>query len=329
MTRTNRLHSTVSGLVDWFNSRKPVRTGNLIATFFGDIAMPRGGCLATQNLLDVMGLVGIGDGLVRTSLSRLSAENMFNRTRTGRKSFYALSENAWAEYEQASAVIYSPLPEAWNAHWLVIMLIDVPSGGLDMASPERSAKENTPALEPESDLRKSLKQLGFARFGAQILIRPSNFPPKMRQHLDRLLDDASILLIEGQGGVIPTGFKALTDQIWDVSALQQAYEDFTRRYDPIAALLEKGAEITPEEALMIRLLMIHEYRAIVLKDPMLPPDILPAHWSGSKARQLCRDIYAQVFELSESWVSAHCYTETGPLPPPNGLLYERFGGFVG
>jgi phenylacetic acid degradation operon negative regulatory protein len=38
--------------------------------------------------------------------------------------------------------------------------------------------------------------------------------------------------------------------------------------------------LTPERCFQIQLLLIHFYRRVVLKDPLLPEELLPAHWAG-------------------------------------------------
>lgn len=286
----------------------PVRPGSLIVTLFGDLVMLRGGVIATQSILDVMALFGLQQGLVRTALSRLSSDGMFERTRAGRHSFYRLSDGARGQYSDASGIIYAPPQAGWQGTWLVVLLVEAMGGDRAEA------------------LRKGLADLGFARLGSGVAVRPANLSGADRVRLDHLLDDQPVLLIEGGGSAIPSGFKALVEGAWSLEDLAAGYARFVRRYGPIAEALAEGASMADAEALMLRLLSINDFRLLALKDPRLPTEILPAGWQGEAARCLCRDLYRQVLVRSERWVDAVCAGDDGPLPPAGEALARRFGG---
>ena len=73
---------------------------------------------------------------------------------------------------------------------------------------------------------------------------------------------------------------------------------------------------------------IHFYRRVVLKDPLLPEELLPAHWAGQSARQLCINIYQRVAPGALAFVSEKGETSVGELPVPGTLYYQRFGGLT-
>ncbi len=91
-------------------------------------------------------------------------------------------------------------------------------------------------------------------------------------------------------------------------------------------LKEAADELTPERAFHIQLLLIHFYRRVVLKDPLLPEELLPAHWAGHTARQLCINIYQRVAPAALAFVSEKGETSVGELPAPGSLYFQRFGG---
>ncbi|HDI6198928.1 TPA: phenylacetic acid degradation operon negative regulatory protein PaaX, partial [Escherichia coli] len=91
-------------------------------------------------------------------------------------------------------------------------------------------------------------------------------------------------------------------------------------------LKETADELTPERAFHIQLLLIHFYRRVVLKDPLLPEELLPAHWAGHTARQLCINIYQRVAPAALVFVSEKGETSVGELPAPGSLYFQRFGG---
>jgi len=65
---------------------------------------------------------------------------------------------------------------------------------------------------------------------------------------------------------------------------------------------------------------------VLLRDPQLPDELLPANWHGSAAYQLCRNLYLAVYEQADEHLSAVMETANGSLPPPSREFMQRFGG---
>jgi phenylacetic acid degradation operon negative regulatory protein len=82
----------------------------------------------------------------------------------------------------------------------------------------------------------------------------------------------------------------------------------------------------PQAAFVIRSLLIHEYRRLHLRDPMLPEQLLPPEWPGTRAAHLCREIYRRIFKPSEGFLSSVAARLDGALPPPDQAIEHRFGG---
>jgi phenylacetic acid degradation operon negative regulatory protein len=72
--------------------------------------------------------------------------------------------------------------------------------------------------------------------------------------------------------------------------------------------------------------MLQEYRKIILRDPLLPAELLPQAWHGVPAYQLCRNLYCRVYRAADDFVSETMETAEGPLPPPSADFFRRFGG---
>ncbi|MFH3675649.1 PaaX family transcriptional regulator C-terminal domain-containing protein, partial [Acinetobacter baumannii] len=58
-------------------------------------------------------------------------------------------------------------------------------------------------------------------------------------------------------------------------------------------------------------------------------ELLPAHWAGKTARQLCINIYQRVNPGALAFVSEKGESSVGELPAPGPLYYQRFGGLPG
>ena len=65
---------------------------------------------------------------------------------------------------------------------------------------------------------------------------------------------------------------------------------------------------------------------MLLRDPLLPAELLPGNWHGRSAYQLCRNLYRKVYERADRFMGEEMETADGSLPPPSAEFYERFGG---
>ena len=79
------------------------------------------------------------------------------------------------------------------------------------------------------------------------------------------------------------------------------------------------------DAFAARILLIHHYRRVVLRDPLLPMALLPKDWPGRAARQLCGEIYRGLLPSAEKWLDRNGLNEDGPLPAAGVELARRFG----
>src|SRR5260370_3114631 len=70
--------------------REPSRTGSIVITVFGDAIVPRGGSVWLGTLLKFFETLEIDSSVVRTAMSRLTADGWVERSKVGRNSFYRL-----------------------------------------------------------------------------------------------------------------------------------------------------------------------------------------------------------------------------------------------
>ena len=113
---------------------------------------------------------------------------------------------------------------------------------------------------------------------------------------------------------------------WGIDHLGRRYSEFIHLFRPLWQSLHEGVILHPEECFLIRILLIHEYRRLLLRDPLLPDELLPGDWEGRAARQLCRNIYRLVYAKAEQWLSEMLETADGPVPDVGESFYQRFGG---
>jgi len=119
--------------------------------------------------------------------------------------------------------------------------------------------------------------------------------------------------------------RALAARCWPLEATGAAYLRFLKAFQPLHDALAQDAAFTDLEAFAARILLIHEYRRIVLRDPCLPLELLPEDWPGNAARTLCASIYVRVAAASERWLDATAIGEDGaPLPARLQVIARRF-----
>ncbi len=271
----------------------PHRTGSLIVTLFGDAIVPRGGELSVVSLLAIMDAMGIGEGVVRTAASRLSAEGWLERRRVGRRAFYRLAEAGEAVFAEATRRIYGPPPVSEDGRLSLVLLA---AGG----NRERA--------------HAALESAGWASIAPGVFVAP---------HGRAVPDLAELLRLEaeparGQGA-------AIAALAWPLEAIAARYRRFLGIWEPALA---DDRPVEPLAALVARLLLIHDYRRAVLKDPLLPAPLLPADWPKPAARALCGRLWHRLLGPSEAWLDAHATTEAGPLPPPGPELRARFADLL-
>lgn len=88
---------------------------------------------------------------------------------------------------------------------------------------------------------------------------------------------------------------------WPVQELHQRYEKFIGDFREVLNLIESIDDLDPIQAFQIRILLIHQYRRILLKDPNLPFELLPSNWLSLTARNLSSNVYQMVFHPAEDF----------------------------
>jgi phenylacetic acid degradation operon negative regulatory protein len=294
---------------------RPVRAKSLVVTVFGDAIAPHGGTVWLAGLIRLLAPFGINERAVRTTVFRLTREHWLRGEQVGRRSHYTLTESGRRRFEAAFRRIYAANGLVWDGRWRLV----IESGNRLPAARRRA-------------LRDELAWMGFGRFAAGVMAHPT-------------IDDDAVAAIvqEHKAGVHAVVMHATLDadrsaaalaeavkHAWDLERLDRDYRAFLQRFRPILHLFQRHPEeaLDPEQCFMVRTLLIHEYRRVMLRDPLLPDQLLPQHWPGSAARLLCRDLYRLTQRLTEQHLMATLQTPDGPLPQAAPYFYARFGGLA-
>ena len=273
--------------------REPSRTGSIAITMFGDAIVPRGGAVWLGTLLEFFQTLDIDASVVRTAMSRLTADGWFERNKVGRNSFYRLKTKGRQTFETATRHIYDPPPSNWTGRFELLLI----GNGED-----RDAS------------REALKNAGFGSPLPGVWVAPSGVPvPEEAARAIRLEVSA-----EDDSG------RRLLRESWPLDRTADAYLKFMKTFEPLRAWNGRRDALTEADAFTARILLIHHYRRVVLRDPLLPTALLPKDWPGSAARALCGDIYRALLAKSEQWLDRHGTNEAGVLPQAGRNLLRRF-----
>src|SRR5579864_9017550 len=273
--------------------REPSRTGSIVITVFGDAIVPRGGSVWLGTLLEFFKTLDIDSGVVRTAMSRLAADGWLEREKVGRNSFYRLVKKGRQTFDAATKHIYDLHTSDWTGRFELLLI----GNGED-----RDAS------------REALKNAGFGSPLPSVWVAPSGVPvPEEAASAIRLEVSA-----EDESG------RRLLSESWPLDRTADAYLKFMKSFEALRTWLDRRARLSELEAFTARILLIHHYRRVVLRDPLLPAALLPKSWPGKAARRLCGDIYRALLPASELWLDRHGLNEGGPLPPADLELACRF-----
>ena len=119
--------------------------------------------------------------------------------------------------------------------------------------------------------------------------------------------------------------KRLLRESWPLERTADAYLKFMKTFEPLRGWIGRREALADADAFVARILLIHHYRRVVLRDPLLPTALLPGDWPGRAARKLCGEIYRGLLPASEQWLDRHGSNQSGPLPRGAEALRARFG----
>lgn len=292
------------------------QAGSVIVTAFGDGVLPRGGRIWLGSLIELLAPLGINDRLVRTSVFRLTQDDWLEAVAHGRRSDYRLTPSGRRRFVEASRQIYAAASPPWDQRWRLITV----TGALEAAERER--------------LRRALFWHGFGEMADNCFVHPSADLEAVFESLDgEGLGDALLKLlplVAANPRLPVSGNDAdLVRRAWNLERLGQDYAAFVATYRAILQQWQARGGVPSSMgddcAFLIRTLLIHDYRRLLLRDPQLPGVLLPADWPGHEARTLCRQLYQQLLAPSERHLDRHLSLASGEVPTASALLGERFG----
>ncbi len=271
--------TVLDGLVDALHESGRLQVWSIIVTLFGDAVVPRGGSIGAGALQEILSYLKIGPNTVRTALSRLAKDGWLVRQKSGRQSRYSLAPEGHELFESASRRIYASAAPMWNGDFQFVMLANA-------------------TFAERDHYKQEARKLGYGCPLPGLFVKPVTADESLPQ-------DEKLIFLE-IGRLETSDMDAFRSRSWDLSPLEELYLDFHAGFVPLREQIQRSDDLLPEECLAARLLLIHQWRRIVLKDPGLPTELLPKNWPGEPARGLVRDLYHLIAKKSDACLALHC-----------------------
>lgn len=278
-----------------------------IVTIFGDLVSQHGHWIWLGSLIETLRPMGFSERLVRTSVFRLVKEDWLEVKKVGRKSFYRFTETANNHYTRAAKRIYSGDSRVSENNWLILM---------------PSFVEETKLVS----LKKQLHWLGFSSIAGGVFAHPNCDIKSLEDIISELELEESIIIFSAKTNDTNSAktLRKLVHNKWQLEALQQRYQALIDVYSPIKDLLKSKERLNDQQCLSLRILLVHEYRRILLTDHELAEEMLPTNWKGHIANQLVESIYEQLSEPSTRYICSNLLSVDGYLSNPSSEFSKRF-----
>lgn len=307
MARARRADGMISRLLKQITPKAK----SVIVTIYGDAITHHGGSAWLGSIIKLAAPLGLNERVVRTSVFRLAKEDWLVADQVGRRSYYRLTEAGRHRFDTAHSRIYHHASRPWDGHWTFVII--------DFAALKGKNGEA---------LRSDLRWQGFGQLTAGVMLHPD--PDKAALHQALVDADASkralVMHAAAETAAAPAAVRGLVERCWDLQRLAADYAAFLDTFRPVWQALHHAAHLDPETCFVVRTLLMHSYRRVLLRDPKLPDELLEANWPGASARLLCRNLYRLVQAAAEQHVLAQLETADGAVPAAHPSYFMRFGG---
>jgi len=286
-----------------------IREGNissttLVFTFFCDVVTQHGGEIWLGSVIHALAPLGINERLTRTAVFRLVQDGWLESRKQGRRSYYRLTQTGQHYYQRAATRIYTSGKPEWDGVWTLLFVSMVPEDKRDA-------------------LHRGLSWLGYGRMAAGVYALPCNNRPPLDELLADLDIKDSIVHMQAQADNAE-GLQRLVMSRWKLDDLRERYKIFTSQYGKAGKILGANKPPGDHSMFLLRVLLMHEYRRILLQDPELPAAMLPANWEGYIAQSLTGDLYRKLATSTAKWVNRELLNADGHLRGGSATLKKRF-----
>ncbi len=243
------------------------------------------GTVDADELYTVANALGMSDQQVRLCVKRLVGEGRFTHEGRGRKArLHATTETTRALGPHADFLRHAFQQDAgavpWDGVWHLVAFA-VPESA-------RTARDT---------LRETLVHLGGAPLQGGLYVCANAWEPYVEEAAHRLgAHDALTLLTTTdlrRGDVREPA--ELAQRLWPLQEIADRYHRLSRVARPRLTRLTGPAELSSSALLTIAVELAAELSRAMDPDPLLPPELLPRPWPGTRARELVARCWAALY----------------------------------
>jgi len=203
------------------------------------------------------------------AVSRLEQNGLIKKVNKAKRVHLRLTEKGRKVINEHRASDRKSLP-AWDHKWRII-IFDIP--------------------EEKKHLRKMLRRflisIGFGKVQRSVWISPHKLQKTVQRYADKLDLSDYIYLITAESFLEITG-REMAARCWNIDRLHQDYLNLIDQYTTLKKRvknLKSGLSSETNDPLRILKSRLEwDYNSIILRDPCLPPELLPDQWGGEKAK---------------------------------------------
>lgn len=218
--------------------------------------------VASSTFVDVLGRVGVSEQAARATLNRAVKQGLLVRRQHGRQAFFGITATTRRVLAAGAARLYhtDPVRADWDGTW-TLLSFSIP----ESRRPDRHR------------LRVRLAWLGFGPLRDGVWLAPGSVDVVPVVDELGLAEDVDVFV--GRAAE-PTHVDRRVAEVWDLDAIAARYARFLARWDRDAPLPDAPDDLARS------LWLVTEWRLLLLDDPVLPPDHLPADWPARHARDV-------------------------------------------
>lgn len=307
----------IASIINNKGLRRPLRAKSLVATLFGDVIESFGGRIWLGDLIELVHLFGVNERLLRTAIYRLADEGWVSKTRQGRRSIYELSRDGREQTALVHELIYANNKKTWNGIWNIVIA---------------SAKNIPPSRLAQ--LQRRLSLMGFGVLSKNVFAHPDMDNALVGTVIAELGLEDRVPVMQSQTVTRGSGAgnfaldRELVKQCCPYDEVEVLYKHFIAAYGGMLKKLKSGRSLADDACFRLRILLIHDYRRLLFRDPQLPAELLPHDWIGTIARDIVSRLYGLIFQQANRHYLHICDDRTFRPRLKRGF-FKRFGGLPG
>jgi phenylacetic acid degradation operon negative regulatory protein len=255
---------------------------HLLATLLGDYGIGRADPVPSAAIARLLAEFGVSPAGARNAVSRVAGRGLLEPVGSARNTAYRMTASARAiqQHRLRTFMEFGEPPPPWDGLWTLV-LFSVPEG-------DRTLRQA---------LRTRLMRLGFGALRDGVWGTPRDRRADAAAAVGEL-GLAAAAVLRAEVTATTAGFVD-PSEVFDLPALRDRYVAFVAEFGPLRRRVRAGS-VAPAEALVVRTMLMDNWREFADTDPDLPDELLPRRWPRTQARAVFVELYDALHPLAEN-----------------------------